>query len=176
MDENANWEVVAYSYPQAEHAIDESYKALKWDDVKVYEKLGTASLGRSASFYLAHLMGGPAIGFTLQTARSPCCTTTRTIGTLRLHVCNPPLSTGDSELTTDRAPLWYQVFPMLMRRSAGRASLARHVPRPARQGIQSGLTKPMGLSPQVPPKQTFNKKFWDTWTALGYRQPKDITK
>jgi hypothetical protein len=30
--------------------------------------------------------------------------------------------------------------------------------------------------PQVPPKQTFNKKFWDTWTALGYRQPKDVTK
>lgn len=45
MDENANWEVVAYSYPQAEHAIDDSYKVLKWDDVKVYEKLGTANLG-----------------------------------------------------------------------------------------------------------------------------------
>jgi hypothetical protein len=32
------------------------------------------------------------------------------------------------------------------------------------------------LSGEVPPKQTFNKKFWDTWTALGCRQPKDFTK
>jgi hypothetical protein len=42
VDENANWEVVAYFYPQAVHAIDDSYQALKWGEVKVYEKLGTA--------------------------------------------------------------------------------------------------------------------------------------
>jgi hypothetical protein len=44
VDENARWEVVAYAYPQAMHATDDSHTALKWDDVKVYEKLGTAAV------------------------------------------------------------------------------------------------------------------------------------
>jgi hypothetical protein len=93
VDENARWEVVAYAYPQATHATDGSHTTLKWDEVKVYEKLGTAiDLGRSGSSCTADKWFLRLMCH-MQMARSPCCTTTRTSGTLRLRVCTPSPST-----------------------------------------------------------------------------------